>query len=289
MLEHLDRAGHVELPVARTGGSRACHRYGTRGSGPAGLAHPAWMDSSSRSIPTTRPWPSRCAHWCTRTPSPQPTSSSERGGRLHEELLQGTLEAGHQPPHDRVGRAVLVVGVPCDDPVLGDVAPPAAAQVAPAPARPTRAGSSASASRPGFVVGGGTPSCSSIRRTRSKVRWVIRRWAASRSPITPRTKRTTAAMNRTAPRIRDWTWPLPLPSDVGHGEADPDGHRDCSHQQSQAPEDPQGLVLRVDAEDRDRRCDGRRRPSRGTAATRGSWGSSGPGRGRRRPAACRPG
>ena len=48
-------------------------------------------------------------------------------------------------------------------------------------------------------------------RTNPKTRWVITRWPASRSPITPRAKSCTAAMNRTAPRISDWMWPVLSP------------------------------------------------------------------------------
>src|SRR4051794_32431579 len=42
-------------------------------------AHSACSAGSSRSMPTTRPSRSRVAHFCVSTPSPQPTSSTERG------------------------------------------------------------------------------------------------------------------------------------------------------------------------------------------------------------------
>ena len=43
------------------------------------LTHSAWIAGSSRSTPTIRPSRRRCAHLCVSTPSPQPTSSTERG------------------------------------------------------------------------------------------------------------------------------------------------------------------------------------------------------------------
>ena len=48
-----------------------------------------------------------------------------------------------------------------------------------------------------------------MRRTRSNVRWTIVRWAAIRSPMMPSAASTVAALNSTAPRMSDWTWPLP--------------------------------------------------------------------------------
>ena len=43
------------------------------------FSHSAWIDGSSRSMPTTRRGASRCAHLWVSTASPQPTSSSDCG------------------------------------------------------------------------------------------------------------------------------------------------------------------------------------------------------------------
>ena len=77
VLEHLDRAHQIELVLRERQVPASITRYSRLGAVRA--AQPAWIDSSSRSIPTTRRSPSRSAHRCTSTPSPQPTSSSERG------------------------------------------------------------------------------------------------------------------------------------------------------------------------------------------------------------------
>ena len=69
--------------------------------------------------------------------------------------------------------------------------------------------------------------------------------------MTPSAASTTAALNSTAPRISDWTWPRPEPPIQATMKRvqtptarEPDDER-------QRHEDPQRLVLGVDAEDRD--------------------------------------
>ena len=112
-----------------------------------------------------------------------------------------------------------------------------------------------------------------MRRTRSKIRWVRIRWAASRSPMTPSAASTTAALKSTAPRISDWTWPAPSPLDVGDDEARRTATSASDEEQrARASEDPQRLVLGVDAEDRDRVAAHVAPTSTGTAATRASCG-----------------
>ena len=75
------------------------------------FAHSARSFGSSRSMPTMRPSPSRSAHSTVSTPSPQPTSRTDAGRRARPQLVERRVEAGHQPPDDRVGGPVLVEGV----------------------------------------------------------------------------------------------------------------------------------------------------------------------------------
>ena len=95
------------------------------------------------------PSPRRCAHSCVSTPSPQPTSRSECGAAWREQLVERALEARHQPPDDRVGRAVLVVGVAGDRAlgVDGDVLLTASPPPAPRSARAGAARRSSPAGR----------------------------------------------------------------------------------------------------------------------------------------------
>ena len=122
---------------------------------------------------------------------------------------------------------------------------------------------------------GATPSCSSIRRTRSNVRCDSVRWAASRSPITPER----AEQHRRVEQHRRRR------SATGCGRVAVCGssmkqtrkrtnsaERQQAHHERAAPEHLQRLVLGVDPEDRDRCCGARTRRSMGTGATRGSSG-----------------
>ncbi len=124
-----------------------------------------------------------------------------RGG-AREQLVERALEAGHQPPHDGVARAVLVVGVAGDDPLVGD-----------------RDAAAHSANRLALL----------LRRARFVVRRrdaelqldpphalerALRHHALRGEQVADHAERPhhAAAMNSTAPRISDCTWPLPLPS-----------------------------------------------------------------------------
>ena len=95
----------------RPGGRR------TRGWARVRFAHSAASGGSSRSMPTTRAGAIARAQRCVTTPSPQPMSSSDAGLGGRQQVIHVALEARHQPPHDRVARAVLVVGVAGDDAV----------------------------------------------------------------------------------------------------------------------------------------------------------------------------
>ena len=133
------------------------------------------------------------------------------------------LEAGHQAAHDRVGRAVLVVGVAGDDPVLGDghaahsrTASPALAILAPLGlAGSPRPSGAAAGARAGVRVRSGTARRRAAARSAARARTCAASSRAGRPAgrrSRPSAHSTTAAMNSTAPRISDWTWPLPLPS-----------------------------------------------------------------------------
>ena len=204
-------------------------RFGARCS-----RQPCWIESSSRSIPTTRALGQRCAQRCTSTPSPQPTSSSESGAASDEQLVRAALEAAHQAAHERVARPVLVVGVAGDDPVAGDgdaahsltvrprCSPRASSRLAGAPSALGRR----CPRRPRIVsargllhAGARVRSGRARRRARARSGGSARSCAGS-SRAGPRAGRrsrpsahsTIAAMNSTAPRISDCTCPLPLPS-----------------------------------------------------------------------------
>ena len=74
--------------------------------------------------------------------------------------------------------------------------------------------------------------------------------AESRSPMTPSAASTIAALNSTAPRISDCTWPAPSP-EMRSRRSGPTRPRDEPDQDRGGHEDAQRLVHRVDAEDRD--------------------------------------
>ena len=220
VLEHLDRAWPARTRRRRTAVSAGIARYSRLGA--CACAHPAWI-GSSRSMPTTGASPSALRPACTSTPSPQPTSSTERGAARSNSSSSVALEAAHQPAHDGVGRAVLVVCVAGDAALGGHTVERLAAR---RPARRLPA-PRACAARAGLRAGGAAgrsgsrPARSARARRRAAARSAARarrcaasctRCAASRSPITPSAHSTTAAMNSTAPRISDCTWPLPLPS-----------------------------------------------------------------------------
>src|SRR4051794_39607917 len=85
-------------------------RYSRLGS--RRLSHSAWITASSRSIPTTRPSRRRCAHFWVSTPSPQPTSRTERGEAF-----------AHSSSSVRSKPAISFLTTGLDDPYLSYVLP----------------------------------------------------------------------------------------------------------------------------------------------------------------------
>ena len=90
-----------------------------------------------------------------------------------------------------------------------------------------------------------------MRRTRSKIRCSVIRWPLIRSPSTPSAASTIAALNSTAPRISDCTWPAPSPSIQKYRKRPHTPRRRQTDEQRRGHEHLQRLVQRVDAEDRD--------------------------------------
>ena len=110
VLEHLHRGRGLELAVRRTAGCDRRRRGRSRFGRVAALPTPR-AASGPRGRCRPRAPAMRSAHCSVSTPSPHPTSRIEPGAALVEQLEHVALESGHQPLHDRVGRAVLVVGV----------------------------------------------------------------------------------------------------------------------------------------------------------------------------------
>ena len=114
VLEHLDRARPGRTRRRRTAGLSAfMTRYSRFGALARAPTRPAAAGRRGRCRRSGRRR-ARWAHWWVSTPSPQPTSSSDVRGGLRQQLVERALEARHEPPDDRVGRAVLVVGVAGD-------------------------------------------------------------------------------------------------------------------------------------------------------------------------------
>ncbi len=213
---------------------------------------------SSRSMPTIRLSPSASAHLCVSTPSPQPTSSTELGAACANSSPSVPLEVRHQPPHDRVRRAVLV------ERVAGAGLPRAtAADVVLIPRLPFARRSRRSRRR--GLAGGrvlrarrarsGTAGCRAAARSGARARRSAAtaiRWAASRSPMTPSANSSIVPVKRTEPRISDWTWPAPSPCIQETRKRVQTASASTPTIAPAVQKTLQRLVLRVDAEDRDR-------------------------------------
>ena len=165
VLEHLDRARPGRTRRRRTAGARPASR-GTRGSARARVAHSAWSAGSSRSIPTTRGRRAACAQLLRRArPRRSRRRAATAGPRSVHSSSSARSKAGHQPADDRVGRAVLVVGVAGDRPLGVDASPPGAhawtASRSRPSGRPRRPSSAAarSARRRARSARAATPSC----------------------------------------------------------------------------------------------------------------------------------
>ena len=133
VLQHLDRARQVELVVAKD--SRVASSARNSRFGRERVSHSARSLASSRSMPTTRPSPSRSAHSAVSTPSPQPTSSTDPGA-ARSQTRRARMKARHQALDDRF------------EPYLSNVLP---VGTAPAESRP----GARAPGPPGRLAGGG--------------------------------------------------------------------------------------------------------------------------------------
>ena len=144
------------------------------------FSHSAWMRGSSRSMPTTRRRARRCAHWCVEHAlAAADVEQRLRGGACANSSSSVRSKPAISRRDDRVGRAVLVVGVAGDRALrstvtVGLIRPQRLALLglarSPAPGARRRWWRRARRrAGPARSATAATPSCSSMRRTRSKV------------------------------------------------------------------------------------------------------------------------
>ena len=244
-------------------------------------------------MPTTRAVAEALAQRCTSTPSPQPTSSSDRRRGLLEQLVERALEAGHQAPHDRVGGAVLVVGVAGDDAVLGD-RHAAHRRTASRSSQPRldalRAARRVAGARPlaaRFVVRGLDAELQ--LDAAHALEGALGHHPLGGQQVADHAQRPQHDRRDEQHRAEDQRLhvALAVAVDVGDGEADPDADRRPGRSAARGSRTPAAARTGRRCGRSRRRCGARRRPSTGTAATRGSSGWCGPGRGRS-PTSCLP-
>ena len=227
MLEHLGGGDQIELRRRRMTSDSTRHRRETAGSGgrrvrPLGLELGILqVDADTRARRRARVAPTARSEHPRRSRRRAPTGAACRE-QLVERSLESPPSAGGRPGWwsrtcrtcCRSGRRGRRSYEPLPRRILDAASRSGAGRVGARATAPGRAGSSPEPLGPGGrgsrSATASTPSCSSIRRTRSKVRCDNVRWAASRSPITPSAPSSIAALNRTPPAISDWMWPVAL-------------------------------------------------------------------------------
>ena len=175
-----------------------------------------------------------------------------RLGARHQ-LVERALEGAHQPAHDRVGRAVLVVGVARDDAVVGD-RHAAHRRTASWRSGPSGSGSAAAGSSAGrsfvFVVRRGD--AERELDAAHALEGLLRHHALRGEQVAdhPQREQHDGRDEQHGAEDQRLHVALAVAFDVGDREAHPHGDRRHADQGGQAPEHAQRLVLGVDAKDR---------------------------------------